>query len=98
MIYRHIFEKRYVQAVNDGSRPEWTLPNRSGYYWHATPLPDWLAIEIIDDAAQDSRRVRVHSRIHVNKCTDWSNSWSMEFSHTEILTDISENVRRRWID
>lgn len=49
-------------------------------------LPEWLSIHVITQE-DGSKKVEVHSTIHVNKVTKLGSTYSNEFSDLEIVND-----------
>lgn len=72
-------------------------PLERGYRMEARKLPDWIHLLVEEDNC-GSKRVRVNSRIHVNKSVLLGNAWSSEFSDYEVIKDISGEIAHRWLN
>jgi hypothetical protein len=82
-IYKHLF-------VRVG------YPREGGYRTEATDVPNWMHLEIIEKGT--SKRLWVHSRIHMNKKSTIGPQYSSEFTDQEILKDLSGEIFHRYID
>lgn len=80
--YRYIFRK--VQ-----------YPEERGYRWKPFSLPDWIHLCIEDDG--ESKRLIVHSRIHVTKVSQVGPDHSIEFTDREIIRSLSGKVSYRYL-
>jgi hypothetical protein len=69
--------------------------SREGHSTVPQPLPDWINIEIFTE--DNSKKVVVNSRIHVNKKVELPTCYSTEFKDTQILKDVSAEVAHRWL-
>lgn len=77
--YNHLMKKVYYPAEN-------------GYRWEMKPLPDWVNITVTQD--KDNKYLTVHSRIHINKAVEMSPKYSLEFTDSEIIKDLSSSIIR----
>jgi len=80
-IYNHIYK-----------RVEY--PRERGYRMEPYPLPRYMYITI---EKGDSKRLIVHSRIHVNEETKVGPSYSNELSDAEIIKDLSTEIAWRFL-
>ena len=81
MIYNHTY-----------TRVEYPLER--GYRMEARPLPAWLHITI--ESHGDSKRLFVHSRIHVNTKGQVGPDYSSAFTDQEIIKDQSGEICYRY--
>ena len=79
MIYRHMFV-----------RVEY--PRERGYRMESKELPDWLHLTI--EKQDDSKRLFVHSRIHVDKKKAVGPSYSVKFTDQQIIREQSYRIGR----
>ena len=71
-------------------------PLERGYRMEISPLPDWIHLVISDDK-EGSKRLTVHSSIHMNKEVAVGPSYSSDFTDTEIIKDLSGEISRMFL-
>lgn len=65
-------------------------PRERGYRMEQFKLPPYILVDIFEDGS--SKKVRVRSRIHINKEVVLPTSYSLEFRDAEILVDVSGKI------
>ena len=60
-------------------------------------LPNWIKVKIVLKN-NDTKIVKVLSKLHINKVVTLPQSYSKSFTDQEILKDISHYVFKNWID
>lgn len=76
-----IYKHRYIRV---------DYPLERGYRMEMKPLPAWMQLGIKTE--DGSKVLYVFSRIHVNKEVKMSPSYSLEWSDTEIIKDLSGKI------
>ena len=71
-------------------------PLEHGYRMEHRPLPDWIHIHIVDH--DNSKRLIVHSRLHVNKPVEVGPMYSTDFNDHEIIKDLSAKISTRFLN
>jgi hypothetical protein len=70
-------------------------PAERGYRMETCPLPDWIHLTITEYG--DSKRLTVHSRIHVNKSVPMDPIYSNQFTDQEIIKDLSGKISHAFL-
>ena len=70
-------------------------PQERGYRMEPKPLPHWMHLTI--EELEGSKRLTVHSRIHVNKSVVMNPEYSTDFTDREIVKDLSAKISRAFL-
>jgi len=90
-----MFEGQALERTNHHLVVRVEYPAERGYRMESERLPDWISLSISQEG--DSKRLTVHSRLHVNKVVRVGPEYSLRFSDNEIIRDLSSEIKRRFL-
>lgn len=70
-------------------------PLERGYRMESVKLPDWICLSVALEG--DSKRLTVHSRLHVNKEVKMNPIYSTDFTDIEIIKDLSGEIYSQFL-